>query len=48
MVASGAAILEESILPEGSRFFSKPYDDQAIMDGMARLLSSGASHASIA
>lgn len=39
LVASGAAILEESSLPFGSRFFSKPYDDHAITDAMARLLS---------
>ena len=30
IVASGAAILEESSLPFGSRFFSKPYDDHTI------------------
>lgn len=40
IVASGAAILEESSLPGGSRFFSKPYDDHAITDAMARLLAS--------
>ena len=40
LVASGNAILEESSLPTGSRFFSKPYDDHAITDAMARLLSS--------
>jgi len=40
IVASGAAILEESSLPEGSRFFAKPYDDHAITDAMARLLAS--------
>ena len=40
IVASGAAILEESSLPEGSRFFAKPYDDHTIADAMARLLSS--------
>ena len=40
IVASGAAILEESSLPEGSRFFAKPYDDHAITDAMARLLLS--------
>ncbi|MEA1843478.1 MULTISPECIES: response regulator [Agrobacterium] len=39
IVASGAAILEESSLPVGSRFFSKPYDDHSITDAMARLLS---------
>jgi CheY-like chemotaxis protein len=39
LVASGKAILEESSLPAGSRFFSKPYDDHAITDAMARLLA---------
>ena len=40
MVASGMAILEESSLPTGSRFFTKPYNDSAIADAMARLLAS--------
>ena len=39
IVALGAAILEESSLPKGSRFFSKPYDDDSITEEMARLLS---------
>ncbi|MEO4000965.1 response regulator [Mesorhizobium sp. CAU 1732] len=39
ILASGTAILEESSLPEGSRFFSKPYTDHAIADAMARMLS---------
>ncbi|WP_271022783.1 response regulator [Rhizobium sp. RCAM05973] len=39
IVASGRAILQESSLPEGSRFFSKPYSDHAIADAMARMLS---------
>lgn len=39
LVASGNAILEESSLPSGSRFFSKPYDEHAITDAMARLLA---------
>ncbi|MDZ7909042.1 MAG: response regulator [Gemmobacter sp.] len=38
IVASGAAILEESSLPSGSLFFSKPYYDDEIVDQMARLL----------
>ncbi|QND46052.1 response regulator (plasmid) [Rhizobium lusitanum] len=38
MVASGRAILQESSLPEGSQFFSKPYSDHAIADAMARML----------
>ncbi|MGO8026322.1 response regulator [Rhizobium leguminosarum] len=41
IVASGAAILEESDLPTGSRAFSKPYDNHAITDAMAHLLSIG-------
>ncbi|MRG56769.1 response regulator [Phyllobacterium sp. SYP-B3895] len=40
IIASGAAILEESSLPVESRFFTKPYDDHTIVDAMARLLSS--------
>jgi two-component system, response regulator PdtaR len=43
IVASGAAILAENVLPEGSRFFPKPYDTHAITDAMARLLSSDVS-----
>ncbi|TVR08319.1 MAG: response regulator [Salinarimonadaceae bacterium] len=39
IVASGAAILEESQLPGGSRFFSKPYDENTIIETMALLLS---------
>jgi two-component system, response regulator PdtaR len=40
IVASGIAIFEESSLPEGSQFFSKPYNDFAIADTMARMLAS--------
>lgn len=43
IVASGIAILEESSLPAGSRFFPKPYDNHAIRDEMARLLSNDVS-----
>lgn len=39
IVASGMAILEESSLPEGSRFFPKPYNDHTIADAMARMLA---------
>lgn len=39
IVASGNAILEESSLPGGSLFFSKPYCDNAIKDAMAQLLA---------
>lgn len=45
IVASGAAILEESSLPFGSQFFSKPYDDHTITDAMAHLLASGSTSA---
>ena len=38
IVASGHAIIEESNLPTGSRFFAKPYEDHA--DAIARMLSS--------
>lgn len=47
IVASGTAILEESSLPEGSRFFSKPYSDHAIADAMARVLSRQTTRCSI-
>ncbi len=40
IVASGRTILEESSLPEGSRFFPKPYSDHAIAGAMAHMLSS--------
>jgi CheY-like chemotaxis protein len=47
IVASGAAILEESKLPGGSRFFSKPYSDHDIADAMARLLAGEGSTGSV-
>jgi CheY-like chemotaxis protein len=40
IVASGKAILEESLLPQGCRFFAKPYSEHAIADAMACLLAS--------
>jgi len=40
LVTSGKTILEEGSLPIGSRFFSKPYDDHAVMDAMTHLLAS--------
>lgn len=40
IVASGNAIVEESNLPLGSRFFSNLYDDGLIVDAMARLRAS--------
>lgn len=39
LVASGNAILEESSLPTGSRFFQKPYEDHAIADAMTSLFA---------
>ncbi|MGV1801981.1 response regulator [Agrobacterium vitis] len=47
IVASGAAIIEESMLPGGSRFFSKPYDELTITEAMAQLLLSEDPHAHI-
>lgn len=41
IVASGKAIIEESSLPHGSQFFSKPYNDHAITDAIGRMLSIG-------
>jgi len=38
IVASGRSILEESQLPPGSRFFSKPYDDNTIVEEITRML----------
>lgn len=39
IVVSGAAVLEESSLPVGSTYFSKPYHEHAITDAIAVLLS---------
>ena len=39
IVASGKAILEESQLPSGSRFFSKPYDSTTIVKEVSRMLA---------
>ncbi|KQU06101.1 hypothetical protein [Rhizobium sp. Leaf453] len=36
-----AAIVEENMLPGGSRFFPKPCDDLTITEAMAGLLSGG-------
>ena len=38
IVASGRAIVEESQLPTGSRFFSKPYDDNTIIQEITKML----------
>jgi CheY-like chemotaxis protein len=39
IVASGRSIVEESQLPAGSRFFSKPYDEKTIVEEMTRMLA---------
>lgn len=39
IIASGRAIHEGSELPSGSRFFSKPYDNNAIAEEMTRMLA---------
>ena len=39
IVASGRTILEESQLPVGSSFFSKPYDNNSIVEEMTRMLA---------
>lgn len=41
IVVSGRVIQEESQLPTGSRFFSKPYDAYAIVKEMTRMLAVG-------
>jgi CheY-like chemotaxis protein len=38
IVASGKTVVKESHLPPGARFFSKPYDQNAIVEAMTRLL----------
>ena len=38
IIASGRTFLEESQLPIGSSFFSKPYDNNAIVEEMTRIL----------
>jgi YesN/AraC family two-component response regulator len=39
IVASGRDILDESQLPTGSKFFSKPYDNTTIVEEMGRMLA---------
>jgi two-component system, response regulator PdtaR len=38
IVASGKAIVDESQLPTGARFFSKPYHDDTIVEALRELL----------
>ncbi len=39
IVASGKLVVEESQLPLGTKFFSKPYGDQSIIEEMTRMLA---------
>jgi CheY-like chemotaxis protein len=38
VVASGAAIIGESQLPAGARFFSKPYDENSIVEMITSMM----------
>ena len=38
ILASGKAILDEASLPEGARFFSKPYVERSISDMIVEML----------
>jgi two-component system, response regulator PdtaR len=42
IVASGKAILDESRLPAGARFFPKPYSDSTIVGAMMGMISDDA------
>jgi FixJ family two-component response regulator len=39
IVVSGHVYLDISELPEGSRFFRKPYDAQAVIDAMRDMVA---------
>jgi two-component system, response regulator PdtaR len=39
IVASGQAVIDESHLPAGARFFSKPYREDTIVGAMTAMLS---------
>ena len=39
IVASGRTIVEQSSLPEGARFFGKPYDDTDLVQSIIRLVA---------
>jgi len=39
VVASGKAVVEEGLLPAGSRFLSKPYRDDTLLGTLTELLS---------
>jgi two-component system, response regulator PdtaR len=46
IVASGKVIADESHLPAGARFFSKPYRDSAIVGAMIAMLSDASASSS--
>lgn len=39
IVASGRTIVEENQLPPGSKFFSKPYGDNSIIEEMTKMIA---------
>lgn len=39
LVASGRAIIDESHFPKGTRFFAKPYREDAIIEAIIRLMA---------
>lgn len=39
IVASGRTIIEQSQLPEGARFYTKPYDDNDIVQSILQLVA---------
>lgn len=42
ILASGKAIVDESALPFGSKFFAKPYTDHLIADTIKRMIANSA------
>ena len=40
IVVSGKAAIEEALLPEGARFFSKPYNENTIIETMLQMFAS--------
>ena len=41
MVTSGKSVIEEKALPDGARFFSKPYAERIIANTMRKMLEVG-------
>ena len=39
IVASGQTVIDESHLPEGARFFLKPYDGDVVIDAIATMVA---------